>query len=63
MHLYLYGMMKEIKYKKEGSTLTKQKFLNFAEISKSVSFSEFLDWLNIPYQQIDKELKGEGFPP
>lgn len=55
--------MKEIKYKKEGSTLTKQKFLNFAEISKGVSFREFLDWLNIPYQQIDKELKGEGFPP
>lgn len=41
--------------------MTKQKFLNFAEISKGVSFREFLDWLNIPYQQIDQELKGEGF--
>jgi len=41
--------------------LSKQEFLNFAEISKSIPFSKVLDWLNIPYQKKNKELKGEGF--
>ena len=41
--------------------MSKQEFLNFAEISKSISFSDVLDWLNVPYQKKNKELKGEGF--
>ena len=35
-------------------------YLNFAEIS-TVPFKDILDWLNIPYQQNNGELKGEGF--
>ncbi|MFZ1321993.1 MAG: hypothetical protein WAT71_10600 [Ignavibacteria bacterium] len=38
-----------------------QEFLNFAEISKVIQFSELLDWLNIPYQKKNNELRGEGF--
>lgn len=41
--------------------MSKQEFLNFAEISKSIPFSEVLDWLNIPYQRKNNELRGEGF--
>lgn len=41
--------------------MSKQEFLNFAEISKSIPFSSVLDWLNIPYQKKNKELRGEGF--
>lgn len=41
--------------------MSKQEFLNFAEISKSINFSDVLDWLNIPYQRNNKELRGEGF--
>lgn len=41
--------------------MTKKEFLNFAEISKSIPFSSVLDWLNIPYKKIAKELKGEDF--
>ena len=41
--------------------MSNQKFLNFAEISKHIPFRSVLDWLNIPYQQKDTEIKGEGF--
>lgn len=41
--------------------MSKQEFLNFAEISKDIPFSDVLDWLNIPYQKMNKELRGEGF--
>lgn len=41
--------------------MSKQEFLNFAEISKAILFSDVLDWLTIPYQKKNKELKGEGF--
>jgi hypothetical protein len=37
-------------------------FLNFQEISQKVSFSDLLNWLNIPFTQTQNgELKGEGF--
>ncbi len=36
-------------------------FLNFAEISKAVSFQDLLDVLNIPYTQKKGELHGDGF--
>lgn len=36
-------------------------FLNFAEISKDVAFHRLLNWLNIPFKETDKELKGEYF--
>jgi hypothetical protein len=42
-------------------SLSKQEFLNFSEISKAVSFEDVLNWLNIPYQSKNKELRGEGF--
>ncbi|MBV6479597.1 MAG: hypothetical protein HGGPFJEG_02383 [Ignavibacteria bacterium] len=55
-------MVKCIINKNERScTLSKQEFLNFAEISKSIPFSSVLDWLNIPYQKNNKELRGDGF--
>lgn len=41
--------------------MSKQEFLNFAEISKSIPFNEVLDWLNIPYQKKNNEIRGEGF--
>jgi hypothetical protein len=41
--------------------LSKQEFLNFAEISKAIPFSKVLDWLNIPYQKRNNEIRGEGF--
>ena len=41
--------------------MSKQEFLNFKEISKSINFADVLDWLNIPYQKKDNELRGEGF--
>ena len=46
---------------KGGSTLPKQEFLNFVEISKSIHFKDVLDWLNISYQKKNQELRGEGF--
>jgi len=36
-------------------------YLNFNEISQSVQFMQLLNWLNIPYQKSEKELKGTGF--
>lgn len=36
-------------------------YLNFNEISKAVLFAEVLNWLNVPFQQTAKELKGDGF--
>ncbi len=36
-------------------------FLNFNEISKQIPFSDILNWLNIPYQQKNKVLRGDGF--
>lgn len=41
--------------------MSKQEFLNFTEISKAISFEDVLNWLNIPFQRKDKELRGEGF--
>jgi DNA primase len=41
--------------------LSKSEFLNFNEISKAISFEDVLNWLNIPFQRKDKELRGEGF--
>ena len=36
-------------------------FLNFAEISKAIPFSDVLNWLNIGYSQKNGELRGDGF--
>lgn len=47
--------------RKEDCSLSKQEFLNFAEISKLILFSDVLNWLNIPYQKMDKEMRGDGF--
>ena len=41
--------------------MSKQEFLNFAEISKTIHFKDVLDWLNISYQKKNQELRGEGF--
>lgn len=41
--------------------MAKQEFLNFGEISILIKFSDVLDWLNIPYQNNGKELRGEEF--
>ena len=41
--------------------MSKQEFLNFAEISKAISFIDVLNWLNISYQKKNKELRGDGF--
>lgn len=38
-----------------------QEFLDFAAISKAVSFEALFNWLNIPFTKTDKELKGDGF--
>jgi len=42
-------------------SLSKQEFLNFSEISKTILFEDVLNWLNIPFQRKGKELKGDGF--
>lgn len=36
-------------------------YLNFQEISQQVQFMQLLNWLNIPFKETDKELKGDGF--
>jgi len=36
-------------------------FLDFADISKKVTFKELFNWLNIPFDETDKELKGDEF--
>lgn len=36
-------------------------FLNFAEISQKVSFKDLFSWLNVPFTETEKELKGDGF--
>ena len=41
--------------------MSKQEFLNFAEISKAIHFKDVLDWLNISNQKKNQELRGEGF--
>ncbi|MBK9334708.1 MAG: hypothetical protein IPM96_20475 [Ignavibacteria bacterium] len=41
--------------------MSKKEFLNFAEISKAISFNDVLDWLNILYQKKNGEIRGEGF--
>ncbi len=41
--------------------MSKNEFLNFNEISKAISFEEVLNWLNIPFQRKNTELRGEGF--
>jgi len=40
---------------------TTQGYLNFEEISKAIQFEDVLNWLNIPFTQTDRELRGEGF--
>lgn len=59
--LHVYDKIYFIVKRKEVSTLSKQEFLNFAEISKAISFIDVLNWLNIPYQKKNKELRGNGF--
>ncbi|HRI46535.1 MAG TPA: hypothetical protein PL089_13880 [Ignavibacteria bacterium] len=41
--------------------MSKQEFLNFAEISKKIKFGDVLDWLNVAYQKKQNELRGDGF--
>lgn len=41
--------------------MVKQEYLNFKEISEKISFEDVLNWLNIPFEKTDKELKGEDF--
>lgn len=41
--------------------MSKQEFLNFAEISKDIPFKDVLDWLNVVYQEKNKELRGDDF--
>lgn len=41
--------------------MSKNEFLNFNEISKAIPFDEVLNWLNIPFQRKNTELRGEGF--
>lgn len=41
--------------------MSKNQFLNFTEISKEVSFEDVLNWLNVPFQRVNAELRGEGF--
>jgi hypothetical protein len=36
-------------------------FLNFAEISKAIPFSDVLNWLNLTYTEKNDELRGEGY--
>lgn len=50
-----------ISERKENCSLSKQEFLNFSEISSAISFDEVLNWLNVPFQRKNKELRGEGF--
>jgi hypothetical protein len=40
---------------------TPQGYLNFAEISNSIQFEDVLNWLNIPFEDTKKELRGDGF--
>jgi DNA primase len=41
--------------------LSKQEFLNFKEISETVSFEDVLNWLNLPFERKGGELRGDGF--
>jgi hypothetical protein len=41
--------------------LSKQEFLNFNEISKSIPFEDVLNWLNLAFEKKNNELRGEGF--
>ena len=41
--------------------MSNQEFLNFKEISQSISFANVLDWLNISYSNKNNELRGAGF--
>ncbi len=36
-------------------------FLDFKAIAAAIQFQTVLDWLNIPYTQVDGEIRGEGF--
>ena len=36
-------------------------FLNFKEISSAIPFEDVLNWLNIPFQKKNSELRGDGF--
>jgi hypothetical protein len=41
--------------------LAKQEYLNFKEISEKILFENVLNWLNLPFEKTDKELKGDNF--
>ncbi|MBX7047119.1 MAG: hypothetical protein K1X86_14915 [Ignavibacteria bacterium] len=41
--------------------MAKQEYLNFKEISEKISFEDVLNWLNIPFEKTEKELRGEEF--
>lgn len=41
--------------------MSKNEFLNFKEISSTITFEDVLNWLNIPFQRTDKEFRGDGF--
>lgn len=41
--------------------MSKSEFLNFKEISDTVSFEDVLNWFNIPFERKGGELKGDGF--
>ena len=41
--------------------MSKNQFLNFNEISKGISFEDVLNWLNVPFQRKNTELRGDGF--
>lgn len=47
--------------KKGDCTLSKNEFLNFKEISSAIAFTDVLNWLNIPFHNKGKELRGDGF--
>lgn len=41
--------------------MSKQGFLNYKLISEKILFEDVLNWLNVPFQKTEKELKGEDF--
>lgn len=50
-----------VRKQERSCSLSKQEFLDFNEISKAITFEEVLNWLNIPFQNKNGELRGEGF--
>lgn len=58
---FQYDIITENLKQKGDSTLSKQEYLNFKEISEKISFEDVLNWLNIPFEKSEKELRGEEF--